>query len=102
MKHTTWLLLACSTALASPALAQDHSAHAGHDMAQPAPVAAPTPPMQDHSGHAMASDSVADTPSEPAEGSGTSRLPAQEGPMQGLHVMAGDWMLMAHAAVSLQ
>ena len=78
MKHTTLLLLACSTALASPALAQDHS------------------------GHAMASDSLGDARPQPAEGSGTSRLPAHEGPMQGLHVMAGDWMLMAHAAVSLQ
>src|SRR5688572_2904770 len=30
-----------------------------------------------------------------APGSGTSRLPAGEG-MHGLHVMTGDWMLMAH------
>lgn len=31
-----------------------------------------------------------------AEGSGTSRLPAREGMMRGVHVMTGDWMLMAH------
>jgi hypothetical protein len=29
-------------------------------------------------------------------GSGTSRLPGAEGAMSGLHVMTGDWMLMAH------
>ena len=28
-----------------------------------------------------------------AEGSGTSRLPAREGMMRGVHVMTGDWML---------
>ena len=31
-----------------------------------------------------------------AEGSGTSRLPAREGMMRGVHLMTGDWMLMAH------
>ncbi|WP_353203932.1 hypothetical protein [Sphingomonas sp.] len=30
-----------------------------------------------------------------SDGSGTTRLPGNE-PMQGLHVMSGDWMLMAH------
>ena len=30
-----------------------------------------------------------------ASGSGTSRVPAED-PMQGIHVMAGDWMVMAH------
>lgn len=34
--------------------------------------------------------------SDYAEGSGTSRLPANEGMMQGVHLMTGDWMLMAH------
>lgn len=32
-------------------------------------------------------------------GSGTSRLPGAEGMMKGLHVQAGDWMLMAHGYV---
>jgi hypothetical protein len=31
-----------------------------------------------------------------SSGSGTSRLPGAEGMMHGLHVMAGDWMVMAH------
>lgn len=32
----------------------------------------------------------------PGEGSGTSRLPAYGGGMHGLHIMAGDWMVMLH------
>jgi hypothetical protein len=31
-----------------------------------------------------------------ASGSGTSRLPGREAAMHGLHVMRGDWMIMAH------
>ena len=38
----------------------------------------------------------------PAEGSGTARLPAREGAMPGLHIMSGNWMLMAHGQVSAQ
>jgi hypothetical protein len=34
------------------------------------------------------------------EGSGTARLPGQEGGMHGLHIPAGDWMLMAHGFVT--
>ncbi len=37
-----------------------------------------------------------------SEGSGTSQLPANDGPMAGIHIMAGDWMLMAHGSVSAQ
>jgi hypothetical protein len=37
-----------------------------------------------------------------AAGSGTARLPGNEGGMHGLHFNAGDWMLMAHGTVSLQ
>ncbi|HEX7874406.1 MAG TPA: hypothetical protein VF475_15945 [Sphingobium sp.] len=33
-------------------------------------------------------------------GSGTSRLPGAEGAMHGLHLMTGDWMLMAHGFVT--
>ena len=36
-----------------------------------------------------------------AEGSGTARLPGTE-TMHGQHIMAGDWMLMAHGNASLQ
>ncbi len=31
-----------------------------------------------------------------AQGSGTARLPGNEGMMQGLHLMPGDWMIMIH------
>ncbi len=51
---------------------------------------------QDHSGHQMAG------PKAPAEGSGTARLPANEGGMHGLHLAQGDWMVMAHGYVSGQ
>ncbi len=37
-----------------------------------------------------------------SEGSGTARLPAEGGAMHGIHLTAGDWMLMAHGSVSLQ
>lgn len=37
-----------------------------------------------------------DDPNAPAIGSGTSRLPAAEGMMHGIHVMTGGWMLMVH------
>ncbi len=52
----------------------------------------------DHAGHAGNSP-----PADfPAEGSGTARLPANEGAMPGLHLTSGDWMLMAHGTASLQ
>jgi hypothetical protein len=35
-------------------------------------------------------------------GSGTALLPANAGDMRGLHLSAGDWMVMAHGTVSLQ
>jgi hypothetical protein len=77
---------------AAPALAQDHS---GHDMSG-----------MDHSrmdhGEPREHDPIsATTPGwTPAEGSGTSRLPGNEGGMHGLHINAGDkWMLMAHGYV---
>ena len=82
--------------LPASALAQDHSGHdmagmdmaghemAGHDMAG-----------MDHSG-------TADAQPSPAEGSGTSRLPAAEAGSMGLHLMSGEWMVMAHGAASAQ
>jgi hypothetical protein len=66
----------------------DHS-KIDHDAMQPdVPGVAMT-------GHEQASQSA-------AEGSGTSLLPANEGAMPGLHIAAGDWMVMAHGNVSLQ
>ncbi|WP_374280829.1 hypothetical protein [Novosphingobium sp.] len=78
----------CGAALtAVPAMAQDHS---GHDMTHMDHGA------MDHSGHDMAQSE------QPAEGSGTARLPANEGGMHGLHLAKGDWMVMAHGYVSGQ
>jgi hypothetical protein len=37
-----------------------------------------------------------------AEGSGTARLPGNEGAMHGLHLASGDWTIMAHGSVSAQ
>jgi hypothetical protein len=38
-----------------------------------------------------------------SDGSGTSRLPGQEGAMHGLHIMpGGDWMVMLHGYASIQ
>jgi hypothetical protein len=68
-----------------PALAQTMD-HAGHGM--------------DMGGMEMAQPAEGERPAPYAEGSGTARLPGAEGPMQGLHVMAGDWMVMVHGAVA--
>jgi hypothetical protein len=105
------LLLVSSIALSTPALAQDHSGHAGHEM-PPQPAATPSsPPLEDHSGHEMpdapaAGDSqlhsAGNLRQSSAEGSGTSRLPALESSMHGVHIVSGDWMLMAHGSLSLQ
>ncbi|MFM5884815.1 MAG: hypothetical protein ACKOQ3_05735 [Novosphingobium sp.] len=113
MKYARLLLLASSLTLSCPALAQDHAGHQGHDMGTmqlpPPPEPAKADPMagmegMDHSSHDMAGMDHAATPgSEPfAEGSGTARVPGNEGPMHGLHLISGDWMLMAHGTVALQ
>jgi hypothetical protein len=75
--------------LSSPALAQEHDhsqmdhAAMGHEPAAEAEMAQPAP-------------------LSPIEGSGTSRLPANEPGMKGLHIPAGDWMVMAHGFVAPQ
>ena len=86
------ILLAAPVAaalLAMPAAAQtmhDMSQHQGHMPTEPSPAAQPMDHMHDMP---MASPDF-------GEGSGTSRLPVNEGMMHGLHFEAGDWMLMAH------
>lgn len=111
MKLTLLMALAGATALSSPAMAQDHSGHT-MPMPMPTPVAAPTPTPApqpvDHSGHDMSGGAGA-MPGEAApqlayaDGSGTSRLPGNEGAMHGLHLMPGDdWMVMVHGTVSAQ
>jgi len=62
--------------------AQDHSAH--HDMAG----------MQDMEGMDMA------VPANASPGSGTALLPGAEGGMRGIHIPAGDWMVMLHGALT--
>ncbi|MFM2302172.1 MAG: hypothetical protein RLZZ84_1908 [Pseudomonadota bacterium] len=97
-------LLALASVLSAPtaALAQ---VHAGHDsgamqhhpgMEMPMPV----PAKQDQP--AITESTAPGSELAYAEGSGTSRLPGGEGAMHGLHLMAGDWMVMAHGTVSAQ
>ena len=64
---------------AAPALAQEGG------MSMPMPAAP---------GHAMPGMTMSDGPY--AEGSGTSRLPADEGGMHGVHLAAGEWTVMLH------
>ena len=45
-------------------------------------------------------DHSAATPAAFGEGTGTARLPGEEAGMHGLHIPAGDWMLMAHGYVT--
>jgi hypothetical protein len=65
-------------------------------------VALPVPALAQEHDHAamntnMPGMAMGDASTAPAQGSGTSRLPASEGAMDGLHIMPGDeWMLMLH------
>src|SRR5688572_5666564 len=89
------LLAATPLSLATPAMAQDHSGHGQHAPA-PAPAEEPDHSQMDHGamdhaamGHAL--------PEGPVEASGTSRLPAAEGMMPGVHFdLGGGWTGMAH------
>ncbi len=85
-KKTAWagLLLA---ALPLPAFAQDHS---GHDMS------GMNHSQMEEETHEPEQAYIS-YPARPSVGSGTSRLPANQGVMHGLHIDAGNnWMLMAH------
>jgi hypothetical protein len=107
--------------LATSALAQEHD-HSAMDHSQMDHSQMDHSQMDhsqmDHSAMSPAEDEniclpVATLPPF-ATGSGTSRLPGFEGglggcgapasdhPMTGLHVMAGDWMLMAHGYITAQ
>ena len=112
MKTTLFIAVSALALAAAPATAQtmDHGAM-GHEAAPTPPTPATTPPSKpmdpnmagmDHSkmghgsGHEMAGMSMAD-PSMPGDGSGTSRLPGNEGGHHGLHLNpGGGWMLMLH------
>ena len=98
-----WVGVSALALHAVPAVAQDHSQmdHAQHSTA-PTPNAGPVDHSKmDHAkmGHDMAAMPAA-TSGNPAEGSGTSRLPGNEGGMHGLHLpVAKDWMVMTHGYV---
>ena len=79
---------------------------------EPAPAPAPSPahdhgdmamdmPGMEHGGMDHGAMGHVD-PDSPAEGSGTSRLPANGGGHHGLHLAAGDWQIMVHGFVSTQ
>ncbi len=101
--------------VAAPALAQDHSSQ-DHSAHQSHPQSSDTAPPQahkamdhkamdhkamDHSAHApdKTEHSAHDNASDFTNGSGTARLPGNEGGMHGLMTNAGDWHLMAHGFV---
>jgi len=113
--RTTTALLAAGAVLAAmpnPVRAQEHDHaqtgdvqmdHGQMDHGQMNHAQMDDMPMDDlpmdHAALAQAAEPAARSATE---GSGTSLLPANEGSMAGLHLMSGDWMLMAHGTVSLQ
>ena len=82
---------------AMPEMAMDHGAM-GHAMiADPTYRAASDAALAKMpAGSAMAGMAMGTSAGFYSQGSGTSRLPAAEGPMRGYMVQAGEWMLMAH------
>ena len=108
-KAPALLPLALGLLLPAPGLAQDHSGHdmAGMDMPRDAnqPVGTHEHPLPGRTAEcpdASWDDCDYAIHLPPAAGSGTSRLPGAEGGMHGLHLMAGEWMVMIHGAVSGQ
>ncbi len=95
-KATLASLLAATACAAAQAqdTTHDHSAM-DHDQMDHSAMAQRSPP-HDHGN----TDTAAPLPW--TEGSGTARVPGREGGMHGLHVMSGDWMLMAHGYVTAQ
>lgn len=92
MTIRTMLALACATIPAPAAFAQAHD-HAHGDHGDTAQVADDPMEVADQTHHVPPY----------AHGSGTARLPGEEGAMHGLHVSAGnDWMVMAHGTATLQ
>ena len=109
MKMPLFLVSVSAIAICTaPAVAQDHTQmnHSQHQ-AEPAPKPIDHSKM-DHAqmGHDMVGmedeDIIADRKNKPpSDGSGTSRLPGNEGAMHGLHLnVAEDWMVMAHGYAS--
>jgi len=108
MKTSVSLAAMLAAAPLPVAAAQQHD-HGQHQMPAPAPSPAPAPatvpapapapaPHQHHE-HGPAKDEAAPAKPRPnaVTASGTALLPAaQGGAHDGLHVNAGDWMVMAH------
>ena len=107
MKITYLVAASFAVIAAAPAFAQDHD-HSQMEQPKPKPLPkeeamAPNMAGMDHAKmeHDMAGmdDGMASmsNPDTPAEGSGTSRLPGNEGAMHGVHLMpGGGWMVMLH------
>jgi hypothetical protein len=97
---STVALSAIATMIAVPAAAQMQGME--YNQHVPAAPALPAPAPDPHAGHDMSTmDSMSGMPmggdpDVPVAGSGTTRLPAAEGMMHGLHLMSGEWMLMLH------
>jgi hypothetical protein len=99
MRYGYFLASVAAFAYVSPLAAQDHQGHDNHD-------------QMDHSQHGQQTssdftDCMDDLPSRldkvnpcrvsmPSEGSGTSRLPENEGHHHGLRFDSGEWILSAH------
>lgn len=88
------VILAAGGLGAMPGMAQEQG-HTGHT--QPDAATA----EDAHAGHGAAHGTGVQPPPF-AEGSGTARVPGAEGPMQGLHLNSGSWMLMLHGYASAQ
>ncbi|WEK47075.1 MAG: hypothetical protein P0Y56_01965 [Candidatus Andeanibacterium colombiense] len=81
-------------ALSAPAFAQDEHAgmdHGSMDM-----------PGMDHGSMDMPGMDMGAAPASYGEGSGTARVPGEDGMMRGLHLATGDWMVMLHGYVTGQ
>lgn len=84
------LLIGTALAIGSPAVAQEMT-HDGHDMGQMGPM-----PGMTHDTHHMAMSGALGPYPMSRDASGTAWQP-DVSPHEGIHIMAGDWMLMGHA-----
>ncbi|MGE3692298.1 MAG: hypothetical protein AB7F98_13060, partial [Novosphingobium sp.] len=96
MTYRLLLALGCAMLPAAQAWGQDHD-HTMRHGNEPMDL-----PGMEHDAQTDSHERHGSASEKPAEGSGTSRLPVNEGAMPGIHAMSGQWMLMAHGSVSLQ
>jgi hypothetical protein len=90
------ILTVAAFVAATPAFAQNP--HAGHDMPGMADEM-PAHPMADHMARPMAMPAALGPTPASREASGTAWQP-DASPHDGLHIMAGDWMLMVHGQLN--